>query len=86
MSLQTFEICLYRGVKPHVDGITNKGVSYADLIEPRYVAVEIIQIDQTKVMTCIKAQTRLARHLCRTYRCRYGRSGGRRHDVQASYA
>ena len=52
-------------MKSHVKGIANQRMTYAHLIHPRYLLMEIVEIDKAKVVTCIKTKSQLTGSLSR---------------------
>ena len=72
LSFKAFQISLYGVVETHVKGVTYQRMAYADLVQPWYVLVEIVQVYEADVVPGIESETHFTRHLCRLYKRFYG--------------
>lgn len=60
ISSETSEISLYRVTQSHVKGIAYKCVTDAHFIQPWYVLMKIMQVDEAEVVPGVKAHADFA--------------------------
>ena len=72
LSFKAFQVSLYRVVQSHVKGVAYKRMAYADLVQPWYVLVEIVQVYEAEVVPGIESETHFTRHPGRLYKRFYG--------------
>lgn len=47
-------------MQSHIQGVAYKGMTYAHLVHPWYVLVEVVEVDKTEVVTSVKSESQFA--------------------------